>query len=191
MATLWCFLCRHQQQRNAAVTLQAAWRAKQPRLQYSSLQAAAYALQAAYQGFRVRQAIRQSHAFAVFLQSCCKCRRDRAAFLAKRQAAVALQAAICGWQERRRCGADWSLDSGTTTCSMFASAAASINSVNCSRSVSPGIMFNCFLRLQNKHLIHVFFVTAFVQALAATEGLLAAAVHAAGPDGTPQPAAAP
>lgn len=93
---------RYQQQRSTAIILQTAWRARQPRVQYGRLHAAAQAVQAAYQGYRVRQAIKQSHAFAVFLQSCCRCRRQRAVFLDQKRAAIALQAAVRAWQERSR-----------------------------------------------------------------------------------------
>lgn len=95
--------CRYQQQLRASISIQAAWRGHQQRLQYTNILSAATALQSAYQGLKVRTAVKQSHAFAIFLQSCCRCRRARAAFLRLRQAAVVLQAAVRGWQARHRC----------------------------------------------------------------------------------------
>lgn len=95
---------RYRQLHRAAVAVQAAWRGYQQRQQYLATLTAAVTLQAAYQGLKVRTAIKQSHAFAVFLQSCCRCRRDRAAFLRLRTAAVVLQAGVRGWQARQRYG---------------------------------------------------------------------------------------
>jgi hypothetical protein len=59
-------------------------------------------MQAAYRGWRVRQAIAQSVPFIVKLQAYLRAGRQRAAFLRLRAAAVTLQAAVKGQQERHR-----------------------------------------------------------------------------------------